>query len=194
MTAGQVSDYTGARALLSSLPTADWLLGNRGYDADWFREALVDKKITPCIRVESHATSPSHTTNAATGSATGSKSCQMSERLEARGKPLRPKPKGLSLSNRTRTRTRCDRDLLVMSPELKTDTRNQSQTIAQSERTSDIRINVSADRGPVKYRLLKELRRNLRKLKWKLWQDRRLRANGGFLGHPPMASDLGRYR
>ena len=118
----------------------------------------------------------------------------MSERLEARGKPLRPKPKGLSLSNRTRTRTRCDRDLLVMSPELKTDTRNQSQTIAQSERTSDIRINVSADRGPVKYRLLKELRRNLRKLKWKLWQDRRLRANGGFLGHPPMASDLGRYR
>ena len=49
MTAGQVSDYTGARALLSSLPTADWLLGDRGYDADWFREALVDKKITPCI-------------------------------------------------------------------------------------------------------------------------------------------------
>ncbi|WP_372990765.1 hypothetical protein, partial [Sulfitobacter sp.] len=74
------------------------------------------------------------------------------------------------------------------------DTRNQSQKIAQSERTSDIRINVSADRGPVKYRLLKELRRNLRKLKLKLWHDRRLLANGGFLGHPPMASDLGRYR
>ena len=35
--------------MLSSLPTADWLLGDRGYDADWFREALVDKKITPCI-------------------------------------------------------------------------------------------------------------------------------------------------
>ncbi|MFQ3253842.1 MAG: transposase [Loktanella salsilacus] len=49
MTAGQVSDYTGARALLSSLPNADWLLGDRGYDADWFREALIDKKITPCI-------------------------------------------------------------------------------------------------------------------------------------------------
>ncbi len=27
MTAGQVSDYTGARALVSSLPAADWLLG-----------------------------------------------------------------------------------------------------------------------------------------------------------------------
>jgi hypothetical protein len=34
MAAGQVSDCTGARALLSSLPTADWLLGDRGYDAD----------------------------------------------------------------------------------------------------------------------------------------------------------------
>ncbi|WP_085979701.1 IS5 family transposase [Roseobacter sp. SK209-2-6] len=49
MTAGQISDYTGARALVSSLPSADWLLGDRGYDADWFREALVDKGIKPCI-------------------------------------------------------------------------------------------------------------------------------------------------
>ena len=49
MTAGQVSDYTGARALVSSLPAADWLLGDRGYDADWFREALVGMGITPCI-------------------------------------------------------------------------------------------------------------------------------------------------
>ena len=24
-------------------------MGDRGYDADWFREARVDKKITPCI-------------------------------------------------------------------------------------------------------------------------------------------------
>ena len=38
MTAGQVSDYTGAAALLSSLPGADWLLADRGYDADWFRD------------------------------------------------------------------------------------------------------------------------------------------------------------
>ena len=49
MTAGQVSDYTGAAALLSSLPSADWLLGDRGYDADWFREALQNKGIKPCI-------------------------------------------------------------------------------------------------------------------------------------------------
>ena len=30
ITAGQVSDYVGARALLSGLPDVDWLLGDRG--------------------------------------------------------------------------------------------------------------------------------------------------------------------
>ena len=49
MTAGQVSDYIGARALVSNLPAAEWLLGDRGYDADWFREALVNIGIKPCI-------------------------------------------------------------------------------------------------------------------------------------------------
>ena len=49
MTAGQVSDYTSAAALLSNLPEAEWLLADRGHDADWYREALQDKGITPCI-------------------------------------------------------------------------------------------------------------------------------------------------
>ncbi len=49
VTAGQVSDYIGARGLLSSLPDVDWLLGDHGYDADWFREALKDKGIRACI-------------------------------------------------------------------------------------------------------------------------------------------------
>ena len=49
VTAGQVSDYIGARALLSGLPKVKWLLGDRGYDADWFREALQDKGIRACI-------------------------------------------------------------------------------------------------------------------------------------------------
>ncbi len=35
MSAGQVSDCTGAAALLGGLPKADWLLADRGYDADW---------------------------------------------------------------------------------------------------------------------------------------------------------------
>ncbi len=49
ITAGQVSDYTGAAALMNSLPEADWLLADRGYDANWFRETLIKKGITPCI-------------------------------------------------------------------------------------------------------------------------------------------------
>lgn len=49
MTAVQVSDYTGAAALLGCLPKAEWLLADRGDDADWFRDALKDKGIKPCI-------------------------------------------------------------------------------------------------------------------------------------------------
>lgn len=89
MTAGQVSDYTGARALVSSLPAADWLLGDRGYDADWFREALVGMGITPCIpgrksrdkaikypsRDITAQCPAGQWTNAATKDATGLRSC-----------------------------------------------------------------------------------------------------------------------
>ena len=58
MTAGQVSDYTGAAALLDSLPRAQWLLGDRGYDADWFRDALQAKGIMPCIPGRKTRTEP----------------------------------------------------------------------------------------------------------------------------------------
>jgi transposase len=46
---GNHSIYTGAAALLNSLPSADWLLADRGYDADWFRDALKDRGIRACI-------------------------------------------------------------------------------------------------------------------------------------------------
>jgi transposase len=59
---GQVSDHTGAVALLCRLPKADRLLAlwrglpesrcwamDLGYDADWFRGALKVKEIKPCI-------------------------------------------------------------------------------------------------------------------------------------------------
>jgi transposase len=49
ITARQVSDYTGAAALMSGLPEAKWLPADRGYDAYWFREALIDKGTKPCI-------------------------------------------------------------------------------------------------------------------------------------------------
>ena len=31
------------------MPRAKVLLADRGYDADWFRNTLIDKDITPCI-------------------------------------------------------------------------------------------------------------------------------------------------
>lgn len=49
ITAGQVSDYIGARSLPGGLPNVKWLPGDRGYDADWFKEALRDKRIRACI-------------------------------------------------------------------------------------------------------------------------------------------------
>ena len=37
---GQMSDYKGAALMLDALLRAKALLGDRGYDADWFRKAL----------------------------------------------------------------------------------------------------------------------------------------------------------
>jgi hypothetical protein len=48
-TAGQGSDYIGAAARLGSLPKAEALLADGSFNADWFREALKDKGINPCI-------------------------------------------------------------------------------------------------------------------------------------------------
>ena len=44
-----MSDYKGARHVVLALPRARYMLADRGYDADWFREALRDKGIEPCI-------------------------------------------------------------------------------------------------------------------------------------------------
>ena len=46
---GQMSDYKGAALMIDALPPAKAMLGDRGYDADWFREALATRGITPCI-------------------------------------------------------------------------------------------------------------------------------------------------
>jgi hypothetical protein len=35
---GQMSDYKGAALMLTALPKAKELLGDKGYDADWFRQ------------------------------------------------------------------------------------------------------------------------------------------------------------
>jgi transposase len=49
LTEGQMSDHKGAFLLFESLPNAKELLGDKGYDSDWFRQALTQRGITPCI-------------------------------------------------------------------------------------------------------------------------------------------------
>lgn len=44
-----MSDYKGAAQMLHALPKAKTLLADKGYDADWFRDALAQRKIEACI-------------------------------------------------------------------------------------------------------------------------------------------------
>jgi transposase len=46
LSAGQTSDYIGAAGLVSGMPLAKVLLADRGHDADWFCNALIDMVIT----------------------------------------------------------------------------------------------------------------------------------------------------
>jgi transposase len=49
LTEGQMSDHKGARLMPGALPAAKALLGDRGHDSNWFRAALTEKGIDPCI-------------------------------------------------------------------------------------------------------------------------------------------------
>jgi len=55
---GQMSDYKGAALMVDALPGARVLLGDKGYDADWFRQALIERGIAPCIPPRSNRKSP----------------------------------------------------------------------------------------------------------------------------------------
>ena len=55
---GQMSDYKGAALMLPVLPKAEELLGDKGYDADWFRQALAERGITACIPSKSNRRKP----------------------------------------------------------------------------------------------------------------------------------------
>ena len=49
LTAGQVSDYLGADAVLPVLPNAEVLIADKGYDSDGLRKAFAERGIKPCI-------------------------------------------------------------------------------------------------------------------------------------------------
>ena len=55
---GQMSDYKGAALMLDALPDARELIGDRGYDADWFRGALAQRGIAPCIPSKANRIAP----------------------------------------------------------------------------------------------------------------------------------------
>jgi transposase len=49
-----MSDYKGAALMIDAFPKAKALLGDKGYDADWLRQALIDRGIAPCIPSKSN--------------------------------------------------------------------------------------------------------------------------------------------
>ena len=51
---GQMSDFRGAALMLPAMPRANELLGDKGYDAGWFRQALAKRNITACIPSKSN--------------------------------------------------------------------------------------------------------------------------------------------
>ena len=55
---GQMSDFKGAALMLPAMPRAKELLADKGYDADWFREALANRKIAACIPLKSNRKAP----------------------------------------------------------------------------------------------------------------------------------------
>ena len=44
-----MSDHKGAAMIFPVLPQANTLIGDKGYDSDAFRQALIERDITPCI-------------------------------------------------------------------------------------------------------------------------------------------------
>jgi transposase len=54
LTEGQMSDFNGAALMFDAIPDAKALLGVKGYDANWFRDALKVRGIEPCIPPKSN--------------------------------------------------------------------------------------------------------------------------------------------
>jgi transposase len=54
LTEGQASDYTGAALMFDAMPEAKELIADKGYDADWFRQALAARGTATCIPSKSN--------------------------------------------------------------------------------------------------------------------------------------------
>ena len=49
LTEGPMNDHRGAALILPALPSAKELIGDRGYNSNRFRTALIKRGITPCV-------------------------------------------------------------------------------------------------------------------------------------------------
>jgi transposase len=58
LTEGQRGDFKGADMLLKSLPKAEPLIGDNGYDSDNIRNTPMERGITPCIPSERNRKKP----------------------------------------------------------------------------------------------------------------------------------------
>ncbi len=58
LSTGQMSDYKGAALMIDAYPNAKVLLGDRGYDADWFRHTMTVRGTIPCIPSKSNRKVP----------------------------------------------------------------------------------------------------------------------------------------
>ncbi|MEE9455430.1 MAG: transposase [Paracoccaceae bacterium] len=58
LTEGQQSDHKGTTTLLPDLPAATELLGDKGYDSDAYRAALIERGITPLHSTKSEPKTP----------------------------------------------------------------------------------------------------------------------------------------
>jgi hypothetical protein len=77
---GQMSDYKDAALMLDALPRAKAMLGDKGYDADWFRNALIKRGIVPAFPQKPTARYQSPTIRRFIASAIKSKTCSANSR------------------------------------------------------------------------------------------------------------------
>lgn len=70
-----MSDYKGAALMLDAIPRAKVLIADRGYDADWLRQALAARKISACIPSKSNRKVPIPHDAALYAAVTRSRSC-----------------------------------------------------------------------------------------------------------------------
>ena len=88
---GQMSDYKGAALMLDALPPAKQLLGDKGYDADWFRKALAERGITACIPSKSNRKMPiAHDRSPLSPAPQDREHVRQAQGLAAHPHPLRP--------------------------------------------------------------------------------------------------------